>query len=97
LESEGGKFGFRAREQSWFVSGGRGYGGWSGESAGGQFARRSPFRAQYRDVRSRSFEIERRDDPWFSFRGFGPSPGKEGWFPRSGYRGGVRGGSFEVC
>jgi hypothetical protein len=32
---QGGKFGFRAREESRFVSGGRGSGGWSGESAGG--------------------------------------------------------------
>jgi hypothetical protein len=38
--------------------------------------------------------MERRDGPWFSFRGFGPPPVKEGWFPHSGYRGGVRGGSF---
>jgi hypothetical protein len=37
---------------------------------------------------------QRRDDPRFSFRGFGPPPGREGWFPRSGYRGGVRGGRF---
>jgi hypothetical protein len=42
-----GKFGFRAREESRFVSGGRGSGGWSGESTGGQFARRSPSHAQY--------------------------------------------------
>jgi hypothetical protein len=34
--------------------------------------------------------LERRDDPWFSFRGFGPPPVIERWFPR----GGVRGGSF---
>jgi hypothetical protein len=38
--------------------------------------------------------MERRDGPWSSFRGFGPPPVREGWFPRSGYRGGVRGGSF---
>jgi hypothetical protein len=92
---QGGKFGFRAREESRFVSGGRGSGGWSGESTGGQFARRSPSRARYGDERSRSFDMERRDDPRFSFRGFGPPPGREGWFPRSGYRGGVRGGSFD--
>jgi hypothetical protein len=40
--------------------------------------------------------MERRDDPRFSFRGFGPPPGIEGWFPRSGYRGCVRGGSFDM-
>jgi hypothetical protein len=91
---QGGKFGFRAREESWFGSGGRGSGGWSGESAGGQFARHSPSRAQYGDGRSRSFEMERRDDPRFSFCGFGPPPGREGWFPHSGYHGGVHGGSF---
>jgi hypothetical protein len=36
----------------------------------------------------------RRDSPRYSFRGFGPSLGREGWFPHGGYRGGVRGGSF---
>jgi hypothetical protein len=92
---QGGKFGFHAREEPRFVSGGRGSGGWSGESRGGQFARRSPSRAQYENGRSRSFEMERRDDPQFSFRVFGPPPGREGWFPRSGYRGGVRGCSFD--
>jgi hypothetical protein len=92
---QGGKFGFRAREESRFVSGSRGSGGWSGESTGGLFARRSPSRAQYGNGRSRSFEMERRDDPRFSFRGFGLPPGREGWFPRSGYRGGVCGGSFD--
>jgi hypothetical protein len=91
---QGGKFGFHAREESQFGSGGRGSGGWSGESAGGQFARHSLPRAQYGDGRSRNFEVERRDDPRFSFCGFGPPPGREGWFPHSGYRGGVRGGSF---
>jgi hypothetical protein len=35
-----------------------------------------------------------RDDALFSFRGFGPPIGREGWFPHSGYHGGVRGGSF---
>jgi hypothetical protein len=91
---QGGKFGFRAREESWSVSGGRGSGGWSGESAGGQFARRSPSRAQYGDGRIRSFEMERRDGPQAFFRGFGPPLGREDWFPHGGYRGGIRGGSF---
>jgi hypothetical protein len=76
---QSGKFGFCAREESRFVLGGRGSGGWSGESAGGQFARRSPSSSQYGDGRS---------------RGFGPPPGREVWFPRSDFRGGVRGGSF---
>jgi hypothetical protein len=91
---QGGKFGFRPREESQFVSGGRGSGGWSGESAGGQFARRSPPRAQYGDGRICSFEMKRRDNPRFSFHGFGSPSGREGWFPHSGYRGGVRGGRF---
>jgi hypothetical protein len=43
---QSGKFGFCAREESRFVSGGRGSGGWSGESTGGQFARCSPSRVQ---------------------------------------------------
>jgi outer membrane biosynthesis protein TonB len=34
--------GFRAHDESWFGSRGRGFGGWSGEFAGGQLARRSP-------------------------------------------------------
>jgi hypothetical protein len=34
--------------------------------------------------------MERRDSPRAFFRGFGPPPGREGWFPR----GGVRGGNF---
>jgi hypothetical protein len=34
--------GFRARDESRFGLGGRGFGGWFGEFAGGQFARRSP-------------------------------------------------------
>jgi hypothetical protein len=37
---QSGKFGFRAREESQFVSCGRGSGGWYGESVGGQFAGR---------------------------------------------------------
>jgi hypothetical protein len=39
-------------------------------------------------------EKERRDVPRAFFRGFGPPPGREGWFPQGGYRGGVHGGSF---
>jgi hypothetical protein len=38
--------------------------------------------------------MKRRDVPRSSFRGFGPPPVREGWFPHGGYRGGVRGGSF---
>jgi hypothetical protein len=38
--------------------------------------------------------MERRDGPRFSFCGFGPPLVREGWFPHSGYCGGVRGGSF---
>jgi hypothetical protein len=36
------QFGFRAHTGARVVSGGRGSGGWAGEFAGGQFARRSP-------------------------------------------------------
>jgi hypothetical protein len=39
--------------------------------------------------------MERRNGPQSSFRGFHPPLAREGWFPRSGYRGGVRGGSFD--
>jgi hypothetical protein len=46
------------------------------------------------DWKNRSFELERRDDSRFSFCGFGPPPGREEWLPHSGYRDGVRGGSF---
>jgi hypothetical protein len=84
------QFGFCARAGARFGSRGRGYGGWAGEFVGGQFARRSPPRAQYGNGRSRSLELKRRDGPRFPFRGFGPPPVREGWFPR----GGVRGGSF---
>jgi hypothetical protein len=34
-------------------------------------------------------ELERRDGPQSSFRGFGPPLVSEGWFPRNGYHGGV--------
>jgi hypothetical protein len=74
--------------------GGRGSGGWAGEFAGGQFARRSPPRAQYGEGRIHSFENERRDSSQAFFPGFGPPPGREGWFPHGGYRGGVHRGSF---
>jgi hypothetical protein len=42
---QGGQFGFRARDEPWFVAGGRGSGGWSREIVGGQFARSSPLHA----------------------------------------------------
>jgi hypothetical protein len=45
------QFGFCARTYAKFGSGGRGSGGWSGEFTDGQFARRSPPRAQYGDGR----------------------------------------------
>jgi hypothetical protein len=85
------QFGFRACTGARFVSGGRGSGGWARKFAGGQFARRSPPRAQYGDGRIRSFEMERRDSPRVFFRGFGPPPGREDWFPRGGVRGGSLG------
>jgi hypothetical protein len=88
------QLGFRARTDAKFGSGGRGSGGWSGKFAGGQFARHSLPRAQYGDGRIHSFEMERRDSPWAFFRGFVPPSSREGWFPRGGHCGGVRGGSF---
>jgi hypothetical protein len=88
------QFEFHARTGVRVVSGGRGSGGWAGEFAGGQVARHSPPRVHYGDGRSRSFEKERRDGPRAFFCGFGPPPGREGWFPQVGYCGGVRGGSF---
>jgi hypothetical protein len=39
--------------------------------------------------------MERRNSPQSSFHGFGPPLVREGWFPRGGYRGGIRGGSFD--
>jgi hypothetical protein len=57
------QFGFRVHTGARFGSGGRGSGGWAGEFTGGQFARRSPPRAQYREGRIHSFEMERRDGP----------------------------------
>jgi hypothetical protein len=83
------QFGFRARTDAKFGSGGHGSGGWSREFADGQFGRRSPPRAQYGDGRGRIFELERRDGPRFSFCGFGPPLVSEGWFPHNGYHGGV--------
>jgi hypothetical protein len=38
--------------------------------------------------------MKRRDGTRSFFRGFGPPPVREVLFPRSGFRGGVRGGSF---
>jgi hypothetical protein len=53
------QFGFRAHIGSRFGSGGRGSGGWAGEFARGQFAKRSLAHAQYGDGRIRGFEMER--------------------------------------
>jgi hypothetical protein len=75
------QFRFHARTSARFGSGGRGSGDWAGEFAGGQFARHSLSRVQCGDGRSHSFDMERRDGPRYSFRGFGPPPGREGWFP----------------
>jgi hypothetical protein len=38
--------------------------------------------------------MERRNGPRSSFRGFGSPLVREGWFPYSGYHGGVQGESF---
>jgi hypothetical protein len=86
-------FGFRTRTDARFVSGGRGSGGWSGEFAGGQFARHSSPRAQYGDGRVVALRWRGGTVHGLPF-GFGPPSVREGWFPHSGYHGGVRGGSF---
>jgi hypothetical protein len=56
---QGDQFGLRARDESRFVAGGHGSGGWSGELAGGEFVRRSPPRDQYEFGRGRNFESQR--------------------------------------
>jgi hypothetical protein len=83
------QFGVRARTDGKFGSGGHGSGGWPREFADGQFARHSAPRAQYGDGMGCSLELERRDGPRFSFCGFSPPLVSEGWFPHSGYHGGV--------
>jgi hypothetical protein len=64
-------------------------------NAGGQFARSSSPCDQYGDGRSRSFEMERRNDPRSSFHGFGPLLVREGWFPHISYHGSICGRSFD--
>jgi hypothetical protein len=61
------RFVFCARTGVRFGSGGRSSGGWAGEFAGAQFARRSPPRAQYGGGRIHSFEMERGTVHGFSF------------------------------
>jgi hypothetical protein len=41
--------------------------------------------------RSRSFELERSNNPWSSFRGIRSPPTRQGWFPHGGVRGGSLG------
>jgi hypothetical protein len=60
-----------------FRFGDSGAGGWSRESAGGQFARHSPPRVHYGDGRSHSFEKERRDGPRVKDRYGEPERGGE--------------------
>jgi hypothetical protein len=60
---QGDKFGFHSHDESRFVAGGCGSGGWSGEFAGSQFAKCSHPYAKYGDGRSRSYEMERRNGP----------------------------------
>jgi hypothetical protein len=83
---QGGKFGFRAREESRFVLGGRGSGGWSVEFAGGEFAGRSPPRDQYEFRRGRSFESQRGYGPCFPNRGSRTPPVIWEWFSHGGSR-----------
>jgi hypothetical protein len=76
------QFGFRARIGARVVSEGCGSGGWAGEFAGGQVARHSPPRVHYGDVRSHSFEKERRDGPRAFFRGLVLLQAERGGFLR---------------
>jgi hypothetical protein len=66
---QGDQFGFRARDESRFVAGGRGSGGWFGEFAGGEFAGRLPPRDQYEFGRGHSLESRRGYGPYFPYRG----------------------------
>jgi hypothetical protein len=77
---QGDQFGFRARDESRFVAGGRGSGGWPGELAGGEFAGRSPPRDQYEFGRDRSFESQRGYGPYFSYHGSRTPPMRREWF-----------------
>jgi hypothetical protein len=83
---QGGQFGFCARDESRFVAGGRGSGGWSGELAGGEFAGHSPPRDQYEFGRGRSFESQRGYRPFFSYHGSRTPPMRREWFSHGGSR-----------
>jgi hypothetical protein len=80
------KFGFRARTDAKFGSGGRGSGGWSGEFADGQFAGRSPPRDQYEFGRGRNFESQKGYRPHFPFRGSRSHPMGQEWSSHGGSR-----------
>jgi hypothetical protein len=77
--------GFRDRDESRFVAGGRGSGGWSGEFAGCQFARRFPPLDQYEFGRGRSFESQRGYRPRFPYRGSRTPPMRREWFSHGGF------------
>jgi hypothetical protein len=83
---QGDQFGFRARDESRFVAGGRGSGGWSGELASGEFAGCSPPRDQYEFGRGRSFESQRGYGPCFSYHGSHTPPMRREWFSHGGSR-----------
>jgi hypothetical protein len=76
--------GFRARNESRFGSGGRGSSGWSGEFAGGQFARRSPPRDEF--GRGSSFESQRGYGPRSPSRGSRTPPVRQEWFSHGSSR-----------
>jgi hypothetical protein len=78
---QGDQFGFCARDESRFVAGGRGSGGWSGEFAGGEFAGRSPPRDQYEFGRGRSFKSQRGYGPRLPYRGSRTPPMRQSGFP----------------
>jgi hypothetical protein len=86
LEAARGLGCFRARDESRFVAGGRGSGGWSREFVGGQFAGCSPPRDQYEFGRGRSFESQRGYRPRFSYHGSRTPPMRREWFTHGGSR-----------
>jgi hypothetical protein len=83
---QGDQFGFRARDESRLVAGGRGSGGWFGQLAGGEFAGRFPPRDQYEFGRGRSFESQRGYGPCFSYHGSRTPPMGREWFSHGGSR-----------
>jgi hypothetical protein len=83
-KQQGDQLGFHASDESQFVAGGRGSGGWSREFAVGEFAGRSPPCDQYEFGRGRSFESQRGYEPRFPYRGSRTPPMRREWFSHGG-------------